>query len=121
ERDKVDPLRIVRKKPAPLEVVGKKLLTIGDALLDRRLVQPCSPPRRFLALHNERAGVAVERVAVNLKQAVFVLAEDEGKRVENLIGAEPDILGGSELDRRLENRGEGVPSRAVDPIGRDNQ
>ena len=49
------------------------------------------------------------------------LLEDEGERLERLVGAEPDVLVPAQLDARLEGGGVLAPEPAVDAVRGDDQ
>src|SRR5687767_5684820 len=98
------------------EVVGEELLAVRDALLFSCLVEARLAPRRRVAFDDERAGHRVERVGVNLKEAVFVLTKEERKRLERDIRSEPDELRAVLANRWNEVCFEAFPQPAVDAV-----
>ncbi len=80
-------------------------------------VEPGLPPGLLAHLHDHGGGLLVERVAVGLHHAVRGLLEDEGERLEDLAGAQPDEPGAAGLDGGPEHLGAGRPGGAVDSVG----
>src|SRR2546425_7043113 len=102
QRDEADPLRAVRQQRMATEVIREQPLAVFDALLLRRAVQARPPPCVLRALDDERRPLAVERVRVDLEQAVRVLAKDEREGVEDEVRAEPDETGSMHVLRGME-------------------
>ncbi len=119
--DEVDPAGLVGHQGVATQLIREELLTVGDARGLVCLVQAGPPPARFVALDDEGAGVAVERVHVGLEQSVLVFLKDEGEGVEWPGGAQPDVLCLAGLQARLEDVGISFADHAVDPISTDEQ
>src|SRR5215469_1885155 len=58
---------------------------------------------------------------MDLKQAMFILAKDEGESIKYLVCAKPDIPGLSQFYAGFEMRCVGLAHEAVDAIGGDQQ
>ena len=114
-------MRRVAHQAVALEISLEQHLARGDAVHPAHLVETERPPGCLVALDDEGRGVRIEPVGVRPDPAVLGLLEDEGERVEHLVGAEPDVLVPAHLDARLENRGVAAPRPAVDAVGRDDQ
>src|ERR1700676_4002710 len=72
-----------------------------NRFLSAHAVDACGAPNVLGHLDDERAGLVVELVGVRLEPAPFGLLERKGKRVEELMGAEPDVTALAALDFRL--------------------
>ena len=88
----VEPERAVRVELPPAKLVREQLLAEGEALLLVQLVEPGRAPHRLRALDDERRHPLVVRIRVRVEEPVLGLAEGERERVEDVVGAEPDVL-----------------------------
>ena len=88
----VEPERPVRVQLPPAQLVREQLLAEGEALLLVQPVEPGRAPHRLGALDDERRHSLVVRVGVRVEEAVLDLAEGEREGVEDVVGAEPDVL-----------------------------
>ena len=103
------------------ELSSEELLTVREAFSFISLIEAGPSPGSLVAFDNERAGLTVKGVSMNLKQSVRVLTEDEGEGVEHFICAEPDISRLAHVPARLEDLGIGLADHTVDPIGGDGE
>ena len=83
----------VRHQAMALQPWREQRLAGRDRAVQIERVEARVPPRRFVALDDERRGLFVEAVAVRLEDAVLVLDEVERERVERKRRAEPDEPG----------------------------
>ncbi len=88
----VEPERPVREELAPAQLVCEQLLAEREALLLVHLVQARALPDLLRALDDERRHPLVVWIRVCVEEAVLGLAEGERERVEDVVGAEPDVL-----------------------------
>ena len=88
----VEPDRPVREELPAAQLVREQLLAEREALLLLQLIQPRRAPHRLRALDDERRHPLVVGVCVRVEEPVLGLAEGEGERVEDMVGAEPDVL-----------------------------
>jgi hypothetical protein len=121
QREEADPVRPVRQKGMSAEVVGEELLAVRDAFLFGCLVEARLAPGRRGTFDDKRAGCRVEWIRVNLEQAVFVLTEEEGERLEGDVRSEPDELRAVLANRWNEVGFEAFAHPAVDAIGADDE
>ena len=99
---KVEPERPVREQLPAAQLVREQLLAEGEALLLVQLVEPRRAPDGLRALDDERRHPLVVRIRVRVEEAVLGLAEGERERVEDVVGAEPDVLRALGPDLRAE-------------------
>ena len=78
-------------------------------------------PDRRRHLHDEGAAGRVERVAVDLHDAVRRLRDVELERLEHLVGAEPHVAAVAHVERGPERVGVPRAHRRVEAVGRDHQ
>ena len=88
----VEPERPVREELPAAQLVREQLLAEREALLLVQLVQPRGAPHALGALDDERRHPLVVRVGMRVEEPVLGLAERERERVEDVVGAEPDVL-----------------------------
>src|SRR5437867_7900320 len=119
--NKVNPSGGVRPQGMTTEIISEELLTVRQALSFISLIEAGPSPGGLVAFDNERAGLTVKGVSMNLEQSVRVLAEDEGEGVEHFICAEPDISRLAHVPARLKDLGIGLADHTVDPIGGDGE
>ena len=86
-----------------------------------QVVQPQRRPGLRRALHDERAGVRVERVGVEPDPAGLGLLETEGERVEDVRRAQPDVLVAADVDVRAEVLGVPLADPAAGAVAGDHQ
>src|SRR5262249_29997597 len=82
-------MRGVRHQPVAAKMIRKESLARGDRLLDIQRIESRGAPGCLVALDDEGRQLVVETIAVRLEDAVLVLDEVEGERVEGERGAEP--------------------------------
>ena len=115
----VEPERPVRVELAPAQLVREQLLAEREALLLVHRVEPGTPPDRLRALDDERRHPLVVRVRVRVEEPVLGLAKGERERVEDVVGAEPDVL--RALGPHLRPEVAEAADEAVRAVGRDDE
>src|SRR6266849_2252265 len=93
ERGEADPLRVVREERSSIQVVDEELLTVGDTFCLIGFVQACLQPGCLVTFNDEGASRTAKGIGMHLKQAMFVLAKDEGESVKHFLCTQPDIPG----------------------------
>src|SRR5919197_664580 len=88
----VEPERAVREQLPTAQLVREQALTERKALLLVQLVQSGRTPDGLGALDDERRHPLVVGVRVGVEEPVLRFAKGERERVEDVIGAEPDVL-----------------------------
>ena len=121
QRDEPHPQRSVRQQGVPPEILGEEVLAEGDAVRFTGLVQARRSPGGLGTLHDERAGGRVERIRVDLEQAVLALPEDERERVEHEVRSEPDVLRAVQVLARPDGLLMQPASQAVHAVRADHQ
>ena len=86
----------------PAQVACEELLAEREALLFGPVPVPGTEPRLEWTLDDEGAHALVVGVGVNVEEPVLGLFEDEGERIEDEVGPEPDVLRALRLDGRAE-------------------
>ena len=115
----IEPERPVREELAAAQLVREQLLAEGQALLLVHLVEPGRAPHRLRALDDERRHALVERVRVGVEEPVLGLAEGEREGVEDVVGAEPDVL--AALGPHLRPKVAELPHEAVRTVRADDE
>ena len=115
----VEPERAVREQLAPAQLVGEQLLAEREALLLVHRVEPGRAPHRLRALDDEGRHPLVVRVRVGVEETVLGLAEGERERVEDVVGAEPDVL--AALGPNLRPEAPEATNEAVRAVGADDE
>jgi hypothetical protein len=125
-----DPPRVVRQHASPAEHVGEDLahgLDGSDVGLaggkGERLarIEARAAPHVVVHLDDERAAVLVERVAVHLHDAVLGLADVEGERLEDGVGAQPHVAAPAHVEARAEVVGVLGAHGRVQAVARDDE
>ncbi len=112
----VDPERAVRHQPPSSQLRLEEVFAVGDAVRLARRIQACVTPGSLRTLDDEGAGARVERISVNLEEAVIIAAKDEGEGVERQVAPKPDVLRRMCQDLRLEELAIRAANQAVDAI-----
>src|SRR5260370_26898078 len=121
EGREVNPERTVRHQPPALEFWPEEGFAVGDALRLTRRFQAGPAPGILRALHDESAGARIERIGMDLEQAVVVAAKDERKRVEREVAPKPHVFRRMHGDLRLEELLVRPSHQAIDAVRADDQ
>ena len=125
-----DPARVVGHHGVTVEHVGEELADQGDRLLVGLTGRPLpvgevgearTPPDLARHLHDERRPGRVERVAMDLHHAVRRLADVELERVEDPVGAQPDVAAVAHVEARPEGVGVPTADAGVQAVGGHDQ
>ncbi len=121
EGREADPFRVVRQQRGSIQVIGKKLLAVGQAFCFIGFIQFCLQPGSLITLDDESAGRAAERIGMDLKQAMFILTKNEGESIKHLISTKPYIPGPAKFNVGLENRCVGLANDTIQTISGNEQ
>ena len=115
------PLGAIRQQPVPAEVPREERLAVAHGVSLRGAIEPRAPPRLLATLDDERGAPLLERVCVDLEEAMLALLEEEGEGLERPVRPEPAELGLSPVDRRLEVLRVARSHDAVDAVGAEDE
>jgi hypothetical protein len=115
------PDRAVREQRVALQVVGEERLAVRDRVLLGRRVEARALPRLLAALDDPGAEPLLERVRVDLEEAVLVLQEHERERLERQRGSEPAEAAVAPVEARAEVLREALADGAVDAVHAQDQ
>ena len=115
----VEPDRAIREELSASKLVGEELLAEREALVLVHLVESGATPDPLRALDDEGRHPLVVRVRVGVEEAVLGLAEGERERVEDVVGAEPDVL--AALGPNLRPEVTEATDEAVGAVGADDE
>src|ERR1700730_4575389 len=121
QRREVNPERAVRHQTPPAKLWLEEGFAVGDAVGLTRRFQAGTAPRILRALHDEGAGAGIERIGVDLEQAVIVATEDEGEGVERQVASKPHVFRRMHDDLSLEELRVGPANEAIDAIRADDE
>ena len=130
DRGEADPARVVGDHAVTVEHVGEQLADQGDRLLVRltntprpvsEVGEPGTPPHPTRHLDDKGRPGGVVRVAVDLHHAVRRLRDVEREGVEDLVGAEPDVLAVAYVEGGTEGVGVPLPHGRVEPVGAQDE
>src|SRR5215510_7946194 len=105
----------------PVQIVCENLSQISTSVSFIHVLKTSFRPGLRIALNNERAGILIEFVGMRSKHSRLILSERECKSMEKLIGAVPDILVGTNVQRWLEMVLVLFTDRAVDTVRANQQ
>src|SRR6266480_83286 len=112
----IDPLGIIREQRMAVQISGEDLFKKAACLDISHAREPRVGPRSFVAFDDERAGCLIELVRVCREDTLTMLSKGEGQTVKQLMGAVPDVLVGTDVQRRLKMVFVFLPDGAVHAI-----